>query len=65
MNQDKMSKRTVKAITLKGETIQYIEGLAQIEHRNFSNMIDVIIQRYKKISEQLDQGRTLDTLFAK
>lgn len=57
----KMDKK-IKGITLSRDIIRYIENLSKIENRNFSNMVEVIIKRYKIISEQLDQGSRLDRI---
>ena len=56
---------SIRGVTLKPETIKYIEHRAKIEKRNFSNMVDVIITRYKQISEQLDQGAKFDVSLTK
>lgn len=54
--------KKIKGITLSRDIIRYIENLSKIENRNFSNMVEVIIKRYKIISEQLDQGSRLDRI---
>jgi len=55
----------VRTVTLEDEVIKYIEKQGSIESRNFSNMVNVIIKRYKRISGQLEQGTKIDTAFAK
>lgn len=56
---------TIRTVTLQDEVIKYIEKQGKIESRNFSNMVNVIVKRYKKISEQLDQGTKIDVAFVK
>lgn len=55
--------KSLKAITLETEDIEYVEQLAKREKRNFSNMVGTIITRYKKIMEQVDQGLKVDSIF--
>lgn len=57
--------KIIKAMTLEEDVVDYIERLSKLEHRNFSNMVNVIVKRYRKIVEQLDQGIKLDTIFSK
>lgn len=56
---------TIKTITLENEVIEYVGKQGKIESRNFSNMVNVIVKRYKRISEQLEQGTKIDVSFAK
>jgi len=53
-----MNLKTRKTVTLPDETIKYIDQLAKIEKRNFSNMIVSIVERFKRASEQL-QNRNI------
>jgi len=46
--------RKPKTITLSDEVISYIKELCKLEHRNFSNMVETVIKRYKKITKELD-----------
>lgn len=55
-----MATKKIKAVTLENKIIDYVERQSKIENRNFSNMINVLIGRYRRISEQLDQGIRLD-----
>lgn len=56
---------TIRTITLEDEVIEYVGKQGKIESRNFSNMVNVIVKRYKRISEQLEQGTKIDVSFAK
>ena len=59
-----MERKVVKTLTLEVGTIEYIEKQRQLENRTFSNMIDSIISRYRKISQQIDQGTKIDIAFS-
>lgn len=37
-------------VNLKAENVKYVKRLADKENRNFSNMLDTIIKRYRDVS---------------
>ena len=47
----KTLEKVMKGINIKIENAEYIEGLAKKENRNFSNMLDTIIERYRQVSQ--------------
>lgn len=45
--------KVMKGINIKVENVEYVEKLAKKENRNFSNMLDTIIERYRQASRKL------------
>lgn len=54
--------KVLKTITLETEDVEFVEGVAKRENRNFSNAVSAVIKRYRKIMEQLDQGIKIDSI---
>jgi len=47
----KTIEKTMKGINIKTENAEYVEKLAKKENRNFSNMLDTLIERYRDVSD--------------
>jgi len=47
----KTMEKTMKGINIKTENAEYVERLAKKENRNFSNMLDTLIERYRDVSQ--------------
>lgn len=47
----KTLEKVMKGINIKTENAEYVEKLAKKENRNFSNMLDTIIERYRQVSQ--------------
>lgn len=56
--------KVLKTITLETEDVEFVEGVAKRENRNFSNAVSAVIKRYRKIMEQLDQGIKIDSILS-
>lgn len=46
----KITEKVMRGINIKTENADYVDRLAKKENRNFSNMLDTIIERYRDIS---------------
>ena len=44
---EQTSNKMMKGVHLKIDNIQYVKDLAEKESRNFSNMLDMVIERYR------------------
>lgn len=47
----KTLEKVMKGINIRIENAEYVERLAKKENRNFSNMLDTIIERYRQVSQ--------------
>ena len=46
----KTTEKVMAGINIKIENCEYVKRLAEKENRNFSNMLDTIIERYRDVS---------------
>lgn len=44
------AEKSITGINIKTENMEYVKKLAKKENRNFSNMLDTIIERYRDAS---------------
>lgn len=47
------TEKVMKGINIKTENAKYVEQLAEEENRNFSNMLDTIIERYRQARRKI------------
>lgn len=47
---NKTLEKVMKGVNIKVENAEYVEKLAKKENRNFSNMLDTVIERYRDAS---------------